>query len=131
MLIRLVLIISILPISFLLAQNEHGFIGAEACGMCHKSDKQGNQLSIWKDSKHSQAFLTLQTEEANQIALEIFHSDLAEVEHISWNFYKRNERIRAVHKYSYYMRYALYLHIFREFCSIFLCNYVKSLYSSR
>jgi hypothetical protein len=38
--------------------------------MCHKSDKQGNQLSIWKDSKHSQAFFTLQTEKANQIALE-------------------------------------------------------------
>lgn len=70
MFLRLIVSMSFLPICILLAQNGHGFIGTEACGMCHKSDKQGNQLSIWQNSKHSQAFLTLQTEKANQIAKE-------------------------------------------------------------
>jgi hypothetical protein len=70
MFLRLFLTVAILPVYFIFAQSEHGFIGAETCGMCHKSDKQGNQLSIWQGSKHSQAFLTLQTEKANQIAQE-------------------------------------------------------------
>ena len=70
MFLRLFLTIVILPVYFILAQSEHGFVGVETCGMCHKSDKQGNQLSIWQGSKHSQAYLTLQTEKANQVAVE-------------------------------------------------------------
>jgi hypothetical protein len=31
--------------------------------MCHKSEKQGSQLSIWKNSAHSKAFETLKTEQ--------------------------------------------------------------------
>jgi len=52
------------------AQNGHSFIGADACGMCHKTEKQGSQLSIWQNSKHSKAYETLKTEKANQIAKE-------------------------------------------------------------
>jgi hypothetical protein len=70
MFIRFILIIVLLPITYILAQTEYGFIGAKACGMCHKSDKQGNQLSIWQESKHSQAYFTLQTDKANEIAAE-------------------------------------------------------------
>jgi hypothetical protein len=70
MFIRQIILLSILPVWFVFAQNEFGFIGAEKCGMCHKSDKQGNQLSIWQESKHSQAYFTLQTEKADRIASE-------------------------------------------------------------
>lgn len=49
---------------------EHEFIGVEACVMCHKSEKQGQQLMIWQNSQHSKAYETLQTEKANQIAKE-------------------------------------------------------------
>jgi mono/diheme cytochrome c family protein len=38
--------------------------------MCHKSEKQGSQLSIWQASKHSQAYTVLQSEKADQIAKE-------------------------------------------------------------
>jgi mono/diheme cytochrome c family protein len=48
--------------------TKHGFVGAEVCGMCHKSEKQGKQLDIWKASKHAQAYKTLLTDEANKIA---------------------------------------------------------------
>ena len=49
---------------------KHGFVGAEVCGMCHKTEKQGKQLDIWKASKHAQAYKTLESEEANKIAKE-------------------------------------------------------------
>jgi len=58
------------PFLFLHAQNSHTYIGAESCVMCHKTEKQGNQLSIWQNSRHSKAFETLKTEKANQIAKE-------------------------------------------------------------
>lgn len=58
------------PLILLQAQNGHSFIGAEACGMCHKTEKQGSQLSIWQNSAHSKAYETLKTDKANQIAAE-------------------------------------------------------------
>lgn len=50
------------------------FVGASVCGTCHKSEKQGSQLGIWQESKHSKAFETLKTEKANKIAAELGHS---------------------------------------------------------
>lgn len=52
------------------AQNQHSFIGVKDCAMCHKTEKQGQQLSIWQNSKHSKAYETLKTAEADQIAKE-------------------------------------------------------------
>jgi Cytochrome c554 and c-prime len=46
----------------------HTYVGAKACGMCHKSEKSGNQLGIWQKSKHAQAYVTLTTEAANAVA---------------------------------------------------------------
>ncbi len=50
------------------AQNGFTYIGTKSCGMCHKTEKQGEQLKIWQESKHSQAYETLKTEKADQIA---------------------------------------------------------------
>ncbi len=58
------------PVFLLQAQNGNTYVGVETCGMCHKTEKQGSQLSIWKNSAHSKAFETLKTEKANQIAAE-------------------------------------------------------------
>lgn len=45
------------------------YVGVNNCAnTCHKGDSKGRQLEIWQDSKHSQAFKTLQTAEADQIA---------------------------------------------------------------
>jgi hypothetical protein len=70
MFIRFIITLISLPFFFISAQTEHSYIGVSSCGMCHKTEKQGSQLSIWQSSKHSQAFLTLQTEKADQIAKE-------------------------------------------------------------
>ena len=58
------------PFLLIQAQNGHTYIGADACAMCHKTEKQGSQYSIWQGSRHSKAFETLKTEKANQIAKE-------------------------------------------------------------
>lgn len=51
------------------------YIGVDKCaGTCHKGESKGNQLEIWKDSKHAQAFKTLQTPFADSIANAKGHS---------------------------------------------------------
>lgn len=44
------------------------FVGTKTCGMCHKSEKQGQQLKIWSESRHAQAYKTLLTPKADEIA---------------------------------------------------------------
>lgn len=70
MYIRILVILISLPFFFISAQTEHGYVGTSTCGMCHKSEKQGSQLTIWQNSKHSQAYTVLTTEKADQIAQE-------------------------------------------------------------
>jgi len=57
--------------------KKFGYIGTKDCGMCHKTEKQGLQLKIWQDSKHAQAYKTLQTEAADKIAAELGHKTKA------------------------------------------------------
>ena len=75
-----ILFILVIMISPLLLAQENGtakFVGAEVCGACHKSEKQGTQLGIWKESKHAKAFETLKTEKADKIAAELGHTTAA------------------------------------------------------
>ncbi|HQY19939.1 MAG TPA: multiheme c-type cytochrome, partial [Ignavibacteria bacterium] len=59
-------------------QSQAKYVGVTTClGACHKSEKQGNQLEIWKNSKHSQAFKSLQTPFADSIANAKGHSTAA------------------------------------------------------
>lgn len=51
-------------------QKVHSYVGVETCGMCHKTEKQGNQIGIWKKTSHAQAFNTLQSDAALKIAKE-------------------------------------------------------------
>ncbi|NWF89243.1 MAG: cytochrome C554 [Ignavibacteriaceae bacterium] len=59
--------------SFAQDKKVNSFIGVEACGTCHKTEKQGKQLDIWKKSTHSQAYKTLQSEKADKIAADLGH----------------------------------------------------------
>lgn len=49
---------------------EYHYVGVKACGMCHKTEKQGEQLKIWENSAHAKAFEALKSEEAAAIAKE-------------------------------------------------------------
>ncbi|MBL8006634.1 MAG: cytochrome C554 [Ignavibacteria bacterium] len=69
---------ALLVLSVVLIQNETSnsqstakYVGVNTCvGACHKTEAQGKQLDIWKESKHSKAFEVLQTPEADKIATE-------------------------------------------------------------
>ena len=66
--IMLISAIMFAPLFFTFAQPS--YVGVKSCVMCHKSEKQGQQKSIWENSKHSKAYETLLTEKADQIAKE-------------------------------------------------------------
>lgn len=53
--------------SEILAQKA-GYEGVAVCSMCHKTEKQGQQMKIWQDSKHSGAYKALLTAKADEIA---------------------------------------------------------------
>lgn len=55
--------------SSIYAQNK--FEGTQVCGVCHKTEKQGLQLKIWQDSKHADAYKTLQTAEAKKLSPDV------------------------------------------------------------
>jgi hypothetical protein len=54
------------PVTFTAADAK--YIGVAACVMCHRTDQQGRQEAIWKESLHSKAYETLKGEEAVKIA---------------------------------------------------------------
>jgi len=45
-------------------------IGTPKCKVCHKSEKRGDQYSVWEKSAHAKAFEVLATEEALAVAAE-------------------------------------------------------------
>lgn len=74
--ITLVLMLAVLltfsAFNFRTEENaDHKYVGVTKCvGACHKTEAQGKQLDIWKNSAHANAWKTLETEEANKIAKE-------------------------------------------------------------
>ena len=64
----ILLLISFSSVS--LQGQDNKFIGVKRCGMCHKKEKDGQQLKIWEESRHAKAYKTLQTEAADKIAAE-------------------------------------------------------------
>jgi hypothetical protein len=47
---------------------ENKYVGTKTCSMCHKTEKSGNQFAVWQKSKHAEAYKTLMTAKANDIA---------------------------------------------------------------
>jgi len=67
------LVIAVFAVTTALADagdKEHKYVGTKMCGMCHKTEKQGQQVDIWKKSKHAEAYQTLLTDKANAFAKE-------------------------------------------------------------
>jgi hypothetical protein len=47
------------------------YIGVAQCVICHRTDAQGRQEAIWRESLHARAFQTLKTEKSVKIAAEM------------------------------------------------------------
>lgn len=54
-------------VSFAEGHDAANYVGVKTCGMCHKKDETGNQLSKWQASPHAKAFATLGTPEAKEV----------------------------------------------------------------
>lgn len=67
LLILAIILAAIILVISLFAQ-EFTYVGAGKCKICHKTEKQGKQFPIWEESKHSQSFSALTSEEAQEIA---------------------------------------------------------------
>lgn len=52
--------------SYTPAQNK--YVGTKMCKACHNSEKQGKQFVVWSKTKHSEAYKTLATAKADEIA---------------------------------------------------------------
>ena len=50
------------------AAAEHEYVGVDSCKMCHKKEKTGNQYGKWVESKHANAYATLASDKAKEIA---------------------------------------------------------------
>jgi hypothetical protein len=65
--VMLVMCVMMLP-SAILAQGKFKYIGASKCTPCHMAPNKGASGKIWKASKHANAFATLATPAALEIA---------------------------------------------------------------
>lgn len=64
--LTLLLIVVVVFAMTSLGQNK--YVGVKMCAPCHKADKTGNQMAIWQKSQHAQAYKTLTTPKAAEIA---------------------------------------------------------------
>jgi excinuclease UvrABC ATPase subunit len=48
--------------------GDNKYVGVKSCKMCHQSEKQGQQFSIWQKSKHAEAYKSLTTAKAEELA---------------------------------------------------------------
>jgi hypothetical protein len=55
----LVAVAAVVALAGLVPAQEHSYVGAQMCKICHRTEKQGRQYPIWEQSKHSQAFAAL------------------------------------------------------------------------
>ena len=66
--ILLLILISLYFIVPNIVNAQAKYVGTKVCGMCHKTEKQGQQLKIWTESKHSKAFTVLSSDKGKEIA---------------------------------------------------------------
>jgi hypothetical protein len=63
-----IVLLTIIVLYAFAANAQHKYVGAKTCKMCHQTDKQGKQFDIWQKSKHAEAFKTLSTPKAAEVA---------------------------------------------------------------
>jgi hypothetical protein len=55
----------ILPLS---SNGQNKYVGEKYCAMCHKAEKLGNQPAVWEKTLHANAYKTLLTDSAKELA---------------------------------------------------------------
>lgn len=62
------LIVAIVFLVPTVASAQNKYVGTKSCFMCHQTEKQGKQKDMWLKSTHAQAYKTLRTAKADEIA---------------------------------------------------------------
>lgn len=65
----ILIILCFLGAPLLMASNK--YVGVLKCKSCHKKEKVGAQFSVWSKGKHAQAFKTLSTSKAKELAKQL------------------------------------------------------------
>jgi hypothetical protein len=65
---QMIKVLAILVLVPFLLSAQHKFVGYKMCAPCHKGDKKGKQFEIWQGSKHAEAYKSLTSAAANDIA---------------------------------------------------------------
>lgn len=60
--------LAVLALAAALPGQNFTYVGAQKCAMCHKSEAQGRQFTIWQSSKHAQSFQALTSPKAAENA---------------------------------------------------------------
>ena len=58
-------------ISFAESRDAANYVGSKTCGICHKSEDNGNALAKWQASPHAKAFELLGTPEAKAVGAKV------------------------------------------------------------
>jgi Cytochrome c554 and c-prime len=69
---KILLVVCLVAIALCLGSkvyaDEHKYIGAKKCKMCHMSEAKGNQYKVWSESAHAKAYENLATDAAKKTA---------------------------------------------------------------
>lgn len=64
----LLFVCSVFLFAGLTMEQNHDYVGASKCKMCHNKASKGAQYNVWKSGPHASAFATLATEEAKEFS---------------------------------------------------------------
>jgi hypothetical protein len=60
--------LALVVLAGLVIAQEHTYVGAQKCQICHKSESQGRQYPIWEGTKHPKSFEALTSPKAADAA---------------------------------------------------------------
>jgi len=63
----LIVAVTVGALALFLAAQDRRAVGASACKLCHKSEQQGRQYTLWEESAHAKSFAVLSTGAAAEI----------------------------------------------------------------
>ena len=66
--ISLIVLVACVCVFATYSAAENKYVGVKTCSMCHKMEKSGNQFGVWQKTKHAEAYKTLTSKAADDIA---------------------------------------------------------------
>lgn len=66
-LLLILIVATVVALALFLAAQERTYVGSSACKLCHKSEQQGRQYTLWEATLHAKSFASLSTAKAAEI----------------------------------------------------------------